>query len=314
MKRPLASIMAIAMILSLTACGGKSSQPSGQTTSPDTPQVTQGNSTPQPSTPQPSEPSVPTTEPQKTTSNGSIPEGAIPLYDGIHYLQFTKLGEDDVSAAYANYIGDYAYTTVGGKKIPRDTIEIAGNINGKESLLNFGGTETFAEQGGLSVAGANFEVVGNNGRTRIEDAYAIKVKFTYGMQENKVTKIDGQTIKTLDDLVALFGEPTFAFVYGGLEYINGSCSYEGGGSAEAIVRYVWQFDDFALVSGMEEYGYYPDKQAICAAPVSSGREYDAYCIKISDCVNLAGVDDGGVLIVDDFDLNIIDMLSDLGLI
>lgn len=298
MKRPIACIVAIAMILSLAACGGKSSKQSSQTTSPDTPQVTQGNSTPQPS--EPSTPSV--VEPPKTA--GNIPEGAIPLYDGRHYLQLTKRDEGEYYVEYANNIGDNAYTLVSGNIIPKDTIEITYDKNDKSTSVIFGDTTTFAEQEGMPQT--VFEIYPSKG-IMDENDYGIKMKFTYDTQETATTKIYGQIIRTRDDLISLLGEPTAAFGNGWLAYVNGG--FEDGGDAQGKIRYLWQFNDFVLISGSESFGYSGPEKGLDTTPDGC----EAYCIKISDFKN--AIESGtqtDVLLIDG--LNIITMLSNLGLI
>lgn len=89
MKRICAFTMALAIVLTLVACGNNANQPSSNTTPP----VTQDGPNQPPSTPaenpqpaaQPSEPAdVAPEEPQEPED--SIPEGAFMLYDGEHYL------------------------------------------------------------------------------------------------------------------------------------------------------------------------------------------------------------------------------------
>ncbi len=110
MKRTTALVMALAMILTLAACGGKNAdQPSIST-----PPVTQGtqdqpNNTPADNT-QPSEPADATpNEPQGDP--GAIPKGSAVLYDGEHYVMLDEGGEN-------------SYAAITGKKIPQSTISI----------------------------------------------------------------------------------------------------------------------------------------------------------------------------------------------
>ena len=89
MKRAIALIMVLAMILSLAACGGGAGQPSGDSTPPVT-QGPQNQPGTNPDSTQPGEPA--NTAPNGPESNpGATSIGAIPLYDGIHYLVLPPL-------------------------------------------------------------------------------------------------------------------------------------------------------------------------------------------------------------------------------
>ena len=71
------------------------------------------------------------------------------------------------------------------------------------------------------------------------DCYPVSAKFDMLPESYRTSaKIDGQEIRTFDDLVTVFGAPTAAYGKGVME--------EGYGDGE--VGYIWKFDDFAIIT------------------------------------------------------------------
>ena len=258
MKRTTALVMALAMVLSLAACGGKNADQ----TSNNTPPVTQGETTNQPdSNPadntQPSEPAdTPTNEPQNNA--GELPEGGFYLYDGVHYLSAVSVGGSD------SYITS---TEISGKKIANNTHEVFVELTGfagdgypgsmsitlgqnagpfdyqisfvNENEAEYSGIEKAVAPGEVGEFGAASAWVAVHNFTDTEKTISecpilhLTIDYVPIYEENNGTiTLDGKTIATLDDLIDILGTPTAAFS----EYPE--CIY-----------YIWQSDDFIYTAG-----------------------------------------------------------------
>ena len=263
MKRIFALTLALAMVLSLAACGGKSTdQPSSN--SNNTPPVTQGETTNQPdSNPadntQPSEPAdTPTNEPQGNP--GELPDGDFYLYDGVHHLSAVSYGDSYINSTVISgekianvphemfveltehisndYLGSMLIT-LGQNSEPFNyqisfTEENAAEYNGMEKNLAPGETDYF------SIAGAYISV-DNPTDTEKSKVDCPIIHFTTGnihvdqyVEPNGKITLDGKSIATLDDLINILGTPTAAY---------------SENSPESI-QYVWQSEDFVYTAAV----------------------------------------------------------------
>lgn len=260
MKRITALAMALAIVLSLAACGGKNAdQPSN-----NTPPVTQGEQNQPNNTPddtQPSEPAGTTTdEPQG--NSGELPEGGFYLYDGVHYLFLSAdVGSDIIS------------TVISCEKIANTTHEIfveqaesrTGRICGTMSVtlgqneepfnyqisfvnesdfiyelgegeyIEFNGTGQTVAPGEavcFNIADAFAWVTNPTGEEKIVadcPIFLYTIDHMLGDDTKREKALDGKSFATLNDLINILGTPTAAFC------INGDLS---------LVYYIWQFEDF----------------------------------------------------------------------
>lgn len=264
MKRIFTLTLAIAMVLSLAACGGKNAD---QPSSNNTPPVTQGETTNQPDSnpadntqPSESEPADNTTdEPQNNT--GELPDGEFYLHDGVHHLSAVSYGDSYINS-----------TVISGEKIanvPHEmfvelTEHIGNEYLGSMSITLEQNSEPFNYQISFTEEDAaeyNETVVGKKlapGETNnfgVADAYISVVNltdteksgvdcpiihFTTGnihveqyVENGKIT-LDGKSIATLDDLINILGTPTAAF---------------SENSPESI-QYIWQSEDFVYTAAI----------------------------------------------------------------
>ena len=258
MKRIFALTLALAMVLSLAACGGKSTD---QPSSNNTPPVTQGEQN-QPDSPpadntQPSE-----SEPADTTTDepqnnaGALPEAGFYLYDGVHYLSAVSGGDSYITS-----------TEISGKKIANNTHEMfveltesvgdgypgsmsitlgqnAGPFDYQisfvdEDVAEYNGIEKAVAPGEVGEFGATGAWVAVHNSTDTEKTISecpilhLTIDYVPIYKENNGTiTLDGKTIATLDDLIDILGTPTAAFS----EYPE--CTY-----------FIWQSDDFIYTAG-----------------------------------------------------------------
>lgn len=263
MKRIFALTLALTMVLSLAACGGKSTdQPSGN----NTPPVTQGETTNQPDSapadntqPSESEPADTTTdEPQNNA--GALPEGGFYLYDGVHYLSEMLLD------------GDINFTVISGEKAANTVHEISveqgenpsGRVCGSMSFVLGQNEEPFdyqisfadesmAEYNGIGKTvtpmgtecfslGESFSWVVNlsDEEKTVADCPILCFTIDGGLSEDSGRKVllDGQPIAKLNDLINILGTPTAAYNTGGI-----------------VVTYIWQFENFIYTAQMYNLGF-----------------------------------------------------------
>ncbi len=257
MKRITALVMALAMILTLAACGGKN------TDQPNTPLVTQGEQNQPDSNPvdntQPSEPAdTPTNEPQNNA--GALPEGEFYLYDGVHHLSVANNGDSYINSTVISgekianvphemfveltehisndYLGSMLIT-LGQNSEPFNyqisfTEENAAKYNGMEKTLAPGETDSF------SIAGTNISVANLTDTEKFKVDCPI-IHFTTGnmhvvqyVEPNGKITLDGKSIATLDDLINILGTPTAAFSE----------------NIPDIIQYIWQSEDFVYTAAM----------------------------------------------------------------
>lgn len=238
MKRITALVMALAMILTLAACGGKNTdQPNT-----NTPPVTQGETTNQPdSNPadntQPSEPAdTPTNEPQNNA--GTLPEGGFYLYDGVHYLSAFSDGnnisstvisgekaENTVHEIFVELTESHTAATHGSMSIPLG--QTAEPFNYQISFVDesdeeFSGIGKTVAPGGTNSfdLADSFGWVANSSDEEKTVADCPLVFFTSDVlrlraaTNGKIT-LDGHPVATLDDLINVLGTPTAVYCIGG---------------------------------------------------------------------------------------------------
>lgn len=261
MKRITALIMALAMILTLAACGGKSTdQPSN-----NTPPVTQGEQNQPGSNPadntQPSESEPADTTPDEPQNNaGELPDGEFYLHDGVHHLSAVNYGDSYINS-----------TVISGEKIANaphemfvELTEHISNDNLGSMLITLGqNSEPFnyqisfteedtAEYNGVgkklapgetdyfSIAGAYISVVNLTDTEKFKVDCPI-IHFSTGnihvdqyVEPTGEITLDGKSIATLDDLINILGTPTVAF---------------SENSPESI-QYIWQSEDFVYTAAI----------------------------------------------------------------
>lgn len=258
MKRIFALTLALAMVLSLAACGGKSTD---QPSSNNTPPVTQGETTNQPdSNPadntQPSEPADNTTdEPQNNA--GELPEGGFFLYDGVHYLSAFSDGDinstvisgekaaNTVHEIFVELTESVRGATLGSMSIPLGQNEepfdyqISFVDESKDEFNGIGKTVASGETNSFGLADSFGWVVNSSDEEKtIADCplvfFTSDILMLRTNPNGKVT-LDGQPIATLDDLINVLGTPTAAYCDGGPQ----------------ATYFIWQSEDFIYTAWIQ---------------------------------------------------------------
>lgn len=273
MKRITALLLALALAASLTACGGTdrpagSTGPTGENTPPASPANTAPATAPaesapvssQPASPEeptPSEEPAPSEEPQP-----AIPEGAVVLYDGEHYimpsenpyfenpavlLSGQRLEQDTVTFTQVQRAWDpdqrafvqdvMAFQTsfsVGRSMGELFTWEA---LNGGEPtdaavmLDEYKARSVFPEYGWGNplLTGDIYAINFTDAEIPLKDCSLIWL-MVYCNSSQFHIQMDGREIETVDDIVAVCGTPTAAFL------------------RASNPAYIWLYNDFCMVA------------------------------------------------------------------